>query len=160
MAWTDKPTDSQLRAIFRFLDFDTLVPTAKVHAAVDWLEEHANRREASDEMRRLRSLSLKKKLNKTNCFESRVWEGFEFDEDTIPSEEQLALVRTILKDYFTSVQTIILSTWLKTHVTREAVSAEIDRLKELGKEHKLDGDIFEAPIWADLPEALKGDKNV
>ena len=82
MAWTDEPTDAQIRALHGMLKWrvadDLLVP------ALDYLKETKTRREVSDELIRVRALYHKRKLMKSNCFESSIWNDFKLlneDED-------------------------------------------------------------------------------
>lgn len=75
MAWTDEPTPAQLAAVQRLIQ--GTVPNTKVTLALVHLENNATRREVSDEMGRLRSLYIDRKLDKDNAFASDIWEGFE-----------------------------------------------------------------------------------
>ena len=77
MAWSDEPTDAQLSAIYHLIRWK--IPDAKAILALDWLRERATRREVSYEMKRLRELYISHKLTKDNCFDSEIWEGFEYD---------------------------------------------------------------------------------
>ena len=74
MAWTDKPTESQLISILDWIK--RAMPYSKAVAAVDYLRQNANRREVSDEMGRIRRLELNKNLDEQSCFNSSIWNGF------------------------------------------------------------------------------------
>lgn len=75
MAWTDKPTEAQLGTIYGWIRWN--MTNTMAQEAVAWLGENADRKAVSDEMQRLKKLKDSRQLNKTNCFESEVWEGFE-----------------------------------------------------------------------------------
>lgn len=79
MAWSDEPTDAQLTTLFNWIEWH--LPTKEASYAVKWLKQHATRKEVSDEMSRVRKLYYEHKLNKDECFNSSVWEGYEFDEN-------------------------------------------------------------------------------
>lgn len=71
-----KPTYAQLEAIFRW--FTWQMPRNEATAAVNYLKEHASRRQVSQEMGRLYPLYKGHNLTKERCFESEVWEGFAY----------------------------------------------------------------------------------
>lgn len=75
MAWTDKPTQNQLDAIAYW--FKWILYSKETAQATKWLGEHANRREVSTEMQRLRELYQTKRLDNINCYEAPIWDGFE-----------------------------------------------------------------------------------
>lgn len=77
MAWSDEPTDAQLRAIAHFMKWTISTPT--VCKSIEFLQKTATRREVGNEMVRIRKLYLKGVLDAKNCFESEIWEGFEHD---------------------------------------------------------------------------------
>lgn len=77
MAWSDEPTDAQMSAIFMLIRWS--IPTETAQDAVKWLAEHATRRDVSNEMKRLRELNIRHNLNASNCFESEIWEGFDYE---------------------------------------------------------------------------------
>ena len=78
MSWGDKPTYSQLQVIYSWLSWE--MPREKAVKASKYLEDHATRKEVSEEMKRLKALKDQRKLDKDNCFESNVWNNFEFVE--------------------------------------------------------------------------------
>lgn len=86
MAWTDKPTDKQLNAVYRFLAWNAGVPDIKAKDATDWLEENADRKQVSDELTRLRDLCIDKELKLNNCFSSEIWESYEFDNERLKGQ--------------------------------------------------------------------------
>lgn len=77
MAWSDEPTEAQLNTIYRFIRWE--MPNAEAIKAVNWLEERATRREVSDEIKRLKELYETRRLSFESCFESEIWEGYEYD---------------------------------------------------------------------------------
>lgn len=76
MAWSDKPTDSQLNVICQWLKWETALPTGVIPKALTWLEENATRGDVAREMTRLKKLKDRRQLNGENCFDSEIWEGF------------------------------------------------------------------------------------
>lgn len=77
MGWNDKPTEAQLNTVFRWLNWETPIPTDKARKAAEWLRENATRGEVITEMQRMKKLKDSKKLCLDNCFDSRTWEGFD-----------------------------------------------------------------------------------
>lgn len=75
MAWTDKPTYSQLETIFRW--FEWLMPRDEATGAVKWLEQHATRKDASEEIERMYPLFRARSLTREECFNSRLWDTYE-----------------------------------------------------------------------------------
>lgn len=75
MAWTDKPTESQLGVVFQW--FRWQMSNEQARKAIAWLAENADRRAVSNEMGRLKELKDKRLLDRNKCFESDIWEGFE-----------------------------------------------------------------------------------
>lgn len=73
MAWNDEPTKAQLSAIYRF--FQWKMSTQEARDAVKWLGEHADKREASEEMTRIRKLYLERKLDREQCFAAKIWDN-------------------------------------------------------------------------------------
>ena len=84
MSWTDKPTDSQLETIYQW--FRWVMPTAKASDSVKWLGDHANRKQVSDEMTRIRDLKKSRNLSHERCFESDIWGDYLFKEGTLNKE--------------------------------------------------------------------------
>ena len=74
MAWDDKPTYAQVETIFRWIEWH--MSREEASDAVHWLKEHATRREMSDEIKRLYGLYHSRKLNKEECFNSSIWQGY------------------------------------------------------------------------------------
>ena len=77
MVWTDEPSEAQLGVIFGWLKWH--METKKAQAAVKYLENTSTRRDVSFEMKRLRSLKEKRLLDGNTCFQSDIWEGFEYE---------------------------------------------------------------------------------
>lgn len=75
MTWSDEPTYAQISCICNWLSWH--LPTEEAQRASTWLKEHATRHEVSDEMGRLRKLHKSHQLDRKNCFESDVWEGYD-----------------------------------------------------------------------------------
>ena len=75
MAWDNKPTDAQLDRLYYWLSWRIPTPTAR--DAIKWLGEHATRKEASDEMTRIRELFKTRKLDQETCFASPIWDDYE-----------------------------------------------------------------------------------
>lgn len=78
MAWTDKPTEAQLERLYQWFKWE--MPTSKARDALDWLEQNADRRQVSDEMKRIRELKVARRLNHEECFASKIWESYPFRE--------------------------------------------------------------------------------
>ena len=74
MAWSDEPTYAQISTVYRWIEWH--MPTQEARDAVNWLKEHATRREVSDEIKRLHDLYYSRKLDKAGCTSSSVWEGY------------------------------------------------------------------------------------
>lgn len=147
MAWTDKPTDAQIRALLNMMRW--VVADREVAGIVTYLENNATRRQVSDELGRLRDLKIDRKLTRESCFSSDLWKGFEH-EDARPSEEQIALVYAILRRPISIVSAALASGWLKENATMKQVATEIDRLKDLEKRNVLDDEeCFSSEIWAE-----------
>ena len=89
MAWSDEPTYAQIQAVHRWMHWHMTSKEAS-HAS-KWLKEHATRKEVSDEIKRLHDLYYGHKLNKEECFNSNVWEGYEFDESYEMPETKLVI---------------------------------------------------------------------
>ena len=73
MAWSDKPTDAQMTAIFNKIRWVMAEPEAR--EAIRWFSEHATRRDASDEMERLHHLYATHNLDREKCFASKAWDN-------------------------------------------------------------------------------------
>ena len=78
MAWSDEPTEAQLRVIYNWFRWE--MSNEKAAAAIKFLENTATRREVSYEMRRIKNLKDKRLLDGAKCFESEIWERFDYDE--------------------------------------------------------------------------------
>lgn len=74
MAWSDDPTDMQLGVIYSWIRW--LMPNEKASAAVAYLGQSATRRDVSDEIKRLKLLKDKKKLDLDSLFNGAIWEGY------------------------------------------------------------------------------------
>ena len=74
MAWSDEPTYAQIQTVYRWIEWH--MPTQEARNATHWLKEHATRKEVSDEIKRLHDLYYGHKLNKAECFNASVWEGY------------------------------------------------------------------------------------
>jgi hypothetical protein len=74
MAWTDKPTKAQLNMMWHWFNWE--MPRAEATDALDWLEKNATRKQVSDELGRLRELSLARNLNREQCFSGEVWQEY------------------------------------------------------------------------------------
>ena len=77
MAWTDKPSDAQIERLFQWLKWQ--VSEDEARKAVHWLRDNANRREVSNEMKRIHDLKEKRLLDRSKCFTSEIWEGFDYE---------------------------------------------------------------------------------
>ena len=89
MAWSDEPTYAQIQTISRWIRWH--MTNKEASYASNWLKEHATRKEVSDEIKRLHDLYYGHKLNKEECFNSSVWEGYEFDESYEIPETKLVV---------------------------------------------------------------------
>lgn len=77
MSWNDKPSEAQLGIIYKWLRWE--MPNSKASEAVNWLEDHATRKEVSLEMDRLKKLRDSRRITKESCFDSAVWKGYSCD---------------------------------------------------------------------------------
>lgn len=75
MAWSDKPTENQIFAVRRLVQWVTSTDTELRMA--DWLKTTATRKQVSDELERLHEMYCDHKLDRVNVFESPIWDGFE-----------------------------------------------------------------------------------
>ena len=71
MAWTDRPTEAQMGALWSWFQWE--MPRAEAKDALDWLQKNATRKQVSNEMTRVRDLLHAKKLNREECFRGEVW---------------------------------------------------------------------------------------
>lgn len=77
MAWTDEPTEAQLSAIFNLTKW--VLPRKLGKAATDWLKATSDRRQVSDELKRIKNLSDHRMLkDKEVVFASEIWDGFDY----------------------------------------------------------------------------------
>lgn len=76
MAWSDGPTKAQVNALWRLMQW-ALLPNDVLNEAVTWLEKRVDRKQMSEELGRIRSLYIDRKLDKISCFDSPIWDGFE-----------------------------------------------------------------------------------
>lgn len=72
---SNRPTYSQIQALYWWMSWQ--MPRNEAVAALDWLEAHATRREVSAEIQRIGNLHHSHKLDKAECFNSKVWEKYE-----------------------------------------------------------------------------------
>ena len=83
MAWSDKPTDAQLMWIYDWIRIDARCGSDKASQAMNYLKNNATRKQVSDEMGRIRDLVNRRMIDGKNCFESKIWDGFEYDNSKI-----------------------------------------------------------------------------
>lgn len=74
MAWSDKPTDAQLDALFNWIRWE--MPSIEASDAMNWLRENATRKQVSEEMNRVHDLKHARKLNREECFKGEIWKGY------------------------------------------------------------------------------------
>ena len=74
MGWGDKPTESQLNALFHMIRWE--MPTAEAQDAVAWFGKNATRKQASEELGRIRQLKMDRQLNREECFRSDAWSDY------------------------------------------------------------------------------------
>ena len=74
MAWLDKPTKAQINALWQW--FSWKMPSSEAKDALDWLEQNSTRKQVSDEMKRVRELSMTHGLNRETCFSGEVWQEY------------------------------------------------------------------------------------
>lgn len=74
MAWSDKPTDNQVFAVQRLVQWVVSMETEKRMA--DWLRATATRKQVSAELERLHDMYCDHKLTRSNVFDSPIWDGF------------------------------------------------------------------------------------
>lgn len=77
MAWSDEPTEVQIGLLYSWLHWE--MDNEKAKAAAEYAQETATRKEVSTELSRLKDLKIKRLLNAKNCFESEMWEGFNYE---------------------------------------------------------------------------------
>lgn len=148
MSWSDKPTEEQLGALYRYIDMYAGAPREKARTATKWAENYADRRQVSDELRRLRDLKMHNKLDEYSCFASELWNAFDFDDQKVPTKEQMALIYAILHRHMPLGRAAMASSWLGQNATRDEIGVEIDRLKALEKEYSLnEEECFISDIW-------------
>lgn len=85
MAWTDEMTKPQAGALHGLLKWT--VNDSMLKECVKYATENFNRKQASDELARIRDLYISHKLNKSNCFDSTNWDGF-WGKTTLEVEEE------------------------------------------------------------------------
>ena len=91
MAWSDEPTPAQIGTIYRWIEWKMTNLEAK--KAMQWLRQHATRKEVSDEMTRIRNLKNEHKLTKEECFNSEVWADYDPDKfEYVPPKEYKLVV--------------------------------------------------------------------
>ena len=72
-----------------------------------------------------------------------------------PTESQLNFVYQLINWSMSGPEARFATNWLKDHSTMRDISYEIQRLKKLKSEHKLDREtIFENEIWDNCPVKL------
>lgn len=74
MAWSDKPTENQINAMFNLLKW--VVSREEFHQLRSYLMELATRRDVSKELGRLRDLTIERKLTRDTAFESELWKDY------------------------------------------------------------------------------------
>lgn len=79
MAWNDKPTTAQLGAFANMIRWKT--SQKEEDAMIEHLEKHADRKQMSDELSRVRDLYLEHELNRENLIDSEIWTGFQLEEE-------------------------------------------------------------------------------
>ena len=77
MAWTDEPTEAQIGLVYKYIRWQ--MPLDLANRAASWLENNADRRAVSKEIKRLKDLNDRHILDREKCFESEVWEGFDHE---------------------------------------------------------------------------------
>lgn len=71
-----KPTNAQLNLLYRW--FSWKMPLSKARNATKWLEENADRKATSLEIKRVGDLYHKRALDEEECFNSPIWDGYPF----------------------------------------------------------------------------------
>lgn len=76
MAWDEAPTEAQQSTMRRWL---SMLPLNRedVVASVDWLADHTNRRQFSDEMGRVRGL-VNNNITVEKVFTNHIWNGWDW----------------------------------------------------------------------------------
>lgn len=75
MAWTDKPTDSQINALLNMIRWEiTREDMPKINA---YLVNNTTRKEVSEELGRLRVLKMSRKMNRDTAFAGAIWNNYE-----------------------------------------------------------------------------------
>lgn len=78
MAWEDKPSDAQLNAWYNFTKW--IIAREEGSRATKYLENNVTRRDLSNELGRLRNLSINRKLKtREQVYNSRIWENYEHE---------------------------------------------------------------------------------
>lgn len=77
MAGGNKPTDNQINALFHMTTW--VLPRDLEKAAIKYIEENATRKEVSNELVRIRSLKIARRLQlKEDVFCGKVWKNFDW----------------------------------------------------------------------------------
>lgn len=74
MGWNDKATDAQLNAFLHMVRWDVAIDESLEMGK--YLEENATRREMSNELGRIRKLSIDRKLTKDTIFDGELWANY------------------------------------------------------------------------------------
>lgn len=74
MSWSDKPTKPQINALYRMAYWS--LTRAELQDALKWLEDNGTKKQASDELGRVRGLYIEHNLNRDRFFNSPVWEEY------------------------------------------------------------------------------------
>lgn len=73
MAWSDKPTPAQLGALANMIQWKLTV--AECDKTIVYLRENSTRKELSDELKRVRSLYIERKLSRDNVWASPIYKN-------------------------------------------------------------------------------------
>lgn len=78
MAWSDKPSEAQLGAWINMTKW--VIDRDEAILANRFLEKTATRKQLSQELGRLRDLTIDRKLKtREQVYEGKLWEGFDHD---------------------------------------------------------------------------------
>lgn len=73
-----EPTYNQIETLFRWFEWRMSAPKAR--AAMQYLKAKASRYEVSNEIKRVGDLWHNHSLTEELCFESPLWDGFDYKE--------------------------------------------------------------------------------
>lgn len=74
MAWTERPSEKQIGALYNLVRWVVSLEEFKKREL--YLSVAATKREMSEELGRVRELKLGRKLTKDNAFQGKIWKDY------------------------------------------------------------------------------------